>query len=64
VKPNLTINVGLRYDHDGAYNEKYGRTVDGFTTTTPNPLAAAAQAAYAKSPISQLPPAHSMCSAA
>jgi hypothetical protein len=29
--------------------------VDGFDTTTPNPLAAAAQAAYAKSPIAQLP---------
>jgi hypothetical protein len=55
VKTNLTINVGLRYDHDGPYNEKYGRTVDGFNTTTPNPLAAAAQAAYAKSPIAQLP---------
>jgi hypothetical protein len=45
----------LRYDHDGPYNEKYGRTVDGFNTTTANPLAAAAQAAYAKSPIAQLP---------
>ena len=55
VKSNLTINIGLRYDHDGPYNEKYGRTVDGFSTTATNPLAAAAQAAYAKSPIAQLP---------
>ena len=55
VKSNLTINIGLRYDHDGPYNEKYSRTVDGFNTTTANPLAAAAQAAYAKSPIAQLP---------
>ena len=55
VKSNLTINIGLRYDHDGPYNEKYGRTVNGFNTTTANPLAAAAQAAYAKAPIAQLP---------
>ena len=55
VKNNLTVSLGLRYDHDGPWNEKYGRTVDGFDTTTPNPLAAAAMAAYAKSPISQLP---------
>jgi hypothetical protein len=56
VKNNLTVTLGIRYDHDGPWNEKYGRTVDGFDTTTPNPLSAAATAAYAKSPIPQLPP--------
>jgi hypothetical protein len=55
VRRNLTINLGVRFDHDGPYQEKYGRTVDGFDTTDVNPLASAAQAAYAKSPISQLP---------
>jgi hypothetical protein len=55
VKHNLTVNLGVRFDHDGPYNEKYGRTVDGFDTTSTNPLAAAAQAAYAKSPTTQLP---------
>src|ERR1017187_358224 len=30
VKRNLTVNLGLRFDHDGPYNEKYGRTVNGF----------------------------------
>jgi len=57
VRRNLTINLGVRFDHDGPYNETYGRTVDGFDTTTPNPLSAAAVAAYAKSPIAQLNPA-------
>jgi hypothetical protein len=57
VKRNLTVNVGIRYDRDGPYNETYGRTVNGFDTTTPNPLAPAAQAAYAKNPIAQLAPA-------
>ena len=55
VTRNLTFNLGLRFDHDGPYEEKYGRTVNGFETTAPSPLAAAAQAAYAKSPIAQLP---------
>jgi len=54
VTHNLTVNLGVRYEHDGPYNEKYGRTVDGFDTTDANPLQAAAQAAYAKSPIAQL----------
>jgi hypothetical protein len=52
---NLTLNLGLRFDHDGPYNEKYGRTVNGFDTTDASPLAAAATVAYAKSPIAQLP---------
>ena len=55
VKRNLTINLGLRFDHDGPYNEKWGRTVNGFDTSATNPLSAAATAAYAKSPIAQLP---------
>ncbi len=55
VSRNLTVNFGLHYDHDGAVHEKYGRTVDGFDPTDPNPIAAAAMANYAKSPISQIP---------
>jgi hypothetical protein len=55
VRHNLTINWGIRYDWNGPWHEKYGRTVNGFDTTVANPLAAQAEAAYAKSPISQLP---------
>jgi len=55
VSHTLTINVGLHFDHDGPVSEKWGRSVDGFNTTTPNPVAAQAIAAYAKSPISQIP---------
>jgi hypothetical protein len=57
VTRTLTVNLGLRFDHESPYAEKYGRTVDGFNTTSQNPLAAAAQAAYAKNPISLLPAA-------
>ena len=55
VKPALTVNLGLRYDHDGPYHEKYARSENGFDTTDPNPLSSAAQAAYAKNPVAQLP---------
>ena len=55
VKSNLTINLGIRFDHDGPWSEKYGRTVNGFDTSSQSPLAAAAMAAYAKNPIAQLP---------
>lgn len=55
VNRNLTLNLGLRFDHDGPYNEKYGRTVNGFDTTSANPLQAAARAAYAQAAIAQLP---------
>ncbi len=55
VSKTLTLNLGLRFDHDTPYSETYGRTVDGFATNTPNPVAAPAAAAYAKNPISLLP---------
>ncbi len=55
VRKNLTINLGVRFDYDAPWTEKHDRTIDGFDTTTPNPLAAAAQAAYAAHPIPQVP---------
>ncbi len=30
ARPNLTLNLGIRFDHDGPYREKYGRTLNGF----------------------------------
>ena len=55
VSRTLTVNAGVRYDHDFPYHEKWGRTVNGFAFDTASPLAAAAQAAYAKSPSALLP---------
>src|SRR5581483_2122834 len=37
------------------YHEVWGRTLNGFDGTDPNPLQTAAQAAYAKNPIAQVP---------
>jgi len=55
VRPNLTVNLGVRFDHDFSYREKWARVVNGFAADTPSPLAPAAQAAYAKNPLPQLP---------
>jgi hypothetical protein len=55
IKRNLTLNLGVRYDRDNPYSEKLGRTVNGFDTTSPNPVAAAAIAAYNQKPIPQIP---------
>ena len=55
VRRNLTVNVGVRYDHDGPYHEKYGRTVNGFDFNAQSPLAAAAIANYNQHPVAQLP---------
>lgn len=55
ITHSITLNLGARFDYDAPWAEKYGRTVNGFDTTTPNPLAAAAIAAYNKNPIPQIP---------
>ena len=55
LRPDLTLNLGLRYDRDFSAFERLGRAINGFDTTTPNPIAAAAQTAYAANPLPQLP---------
>jgi hypothetical protein len=56
VSRNFTVNLGLRFDHDFPYHEKWGRAVNGFAFDAPSPLAPAAEAAYAKAPSAALPP--------
>ena len=58
IAHNLTVNLGLRIDHDLPYSEKFGRTVNGFATDAANPVSAAALAAYKKNPIPQIPAAN------
>ena len=55
VRPNVTINVGLRWEHDGPTVESHNRQIVGFDPTAANQVSAAAAAAYAKNPQSLLP---------
>ena len=53
VRPrsNLTLNIGLRYEGDLGTTERFNRSVNGFDPKASLPIAAAAVAAYAKSPV-------------
>ena len=50
VRGNLTINMGLRWEHDFPEYEKYNRSLNGFNPTAINSVSNAAAAAYAASP--------------
>lgn len=54
VSSRLTVNLGLRYDYEGAVTERYNRNVRGFDLTSASPIEAAARAAYAASPIPEV----------
>jgi hypothetical protein len=58
----LTVNLGLRYELEGGFRERFNRGLTGFDLEAPLPIAAGAQAAYATltvpaTALFQLPPA-------
>jgi hypothetical protein len=55
ARRNLTVNLGLRWEHETPTVERFNRSVDGFDPTATNPISAAAAAAYAANPIPQIP---------
>ena len=55
ITPKLTINAGVRLEHESPVSERFNRSVRGFDTTDANPIAAQAIANYAKNPIPQIP---------
>jgi Carboxypeptidase regulatory-like domain len=55
VRRDLTLNLGIRYDRDLGMTERYNRAIAGFAFNAPSPISAAAAAAYAKNPISEVP---------
>jgi len=55
VSKKLTVNLGLRWEYESPITERFDRAAIHFAATTANPLNTAAQAAYAKNPIPELP---------
>jgi hypothetical protein len=39
ISPRLTLNIGVRYDYEGALAERYNRMVRGFAFDQPSPIA-------------------------
>ena len=52
----LTVNLGLRYEYEGATTDAENRNVRGFDPAADIGIAAAARAAYAASPLAELAP--------
>jgi Carboxypeptidase regulatory-like domain/TonB dependent receptor len=56
ISDKLTLNLGLRYDYEGAPTERDNRNVRGFDPNAELAITNAAQAAYAANPIPQIAP--------
>ena len=56
VSDRLTLNLGLRYEYEGATRDSENRNVRGFDPSAVISIEAAVKAAYAASPIPQIAP--------
>jgi len=57
LSTRLTLNLGVRYEWEGEYTERYNRINRGYDFSVPSPIAAAAKANYAAAPIAEIPAA-------
>jgi len=55
IRPNITLNLGLRWEKATPSTESHDRQTAGFDFAATNQVTQAAEAAYAKAPIAQLP---------
>jgi len=55
INSRLTLNLGLRYEWEGAVDERYNRNTRGFDFVSASPIEAAAKTAYARNPIPEIP---------
>jgi hypothetical protein len=55
VTRKLTLNLGVRYEREGAMWERYNRSVTGFNPGLQQPFAAQVQTNYAANPLPELP---------
>lgn len=51
----VNLNLGLRYEWEGAHTERFDRFNRGFDYHSPSPIEPQAAAAYASSPIAEVP---------
>ncbi len=58
VTRKLTLNVGLRLEHESPVTERFNRSATWFLADQANPIASRAIANYARSPIPELAPAN------
>jgi len=55
IRPNVTLNLGLRWEHAHTTTEGHNRQTVAFNPSAVNQVTQAAEAAYAKSPSALLP---------
>ena len=55
VSRNLTLTLGLRAEYERGATERYDRALSSFDPSLELPISAAAEAAYARNPIPELP---------
>ncbi len=55
ISRRLTVNLGLRYEWEGDYTERYNRFNRGYDFTTASALEQQARTNYAANPIAELP---------
>ncbi len=58
MSSKLTLNLGLRYEYEGATNERFNRNIYNFDFAAASPVEAAAKTAYTASPIPEIPVAN------
>ncbi|MCC6588714.1 MAG: carboxypeptidase regulatory-like domain-containing protein [Bryobacterales bacterium] len=54
LSPRLTLMLGMRFEYEGGLTERYNRALADFDPTLTLPISAAAKAAYAANPVTEL----------
>jgi hypothetical protein len=55
VSPKLTINLGLRFEREGGFRERFNRALVNFDPAAELPISEAVEAAYAANALPELP---------